>query len=607
MMPCDSDDIESLPIPPPPRAAHSDLIFPKQKATTSLSPQSYDINIPETTKVYVKTFGCSHNISDSEYMSGMLAAYGYDLDCTETTADCIVINSCTVKDPSQAAFMNLVKKADTTNTPVVVAGCVPQGDRKLKGLENTSMLGVQQIDRVVDAVQETLKGNTVRLLSKATLPSLDLPKVRKNPLVEIIPLSTGCLGNCTYCKTKHARGKLGSYAPEAILKRALDVAAEGVMEIWLTSEDTGAYGIDLNTSLSALLYLLTDALPPTVMLRVGMTNPPYILDQIDDIAIIMNKPNVFCFLHVPVQSGCNAVLVGEGGMNREYTVEDFHQVCDGLFSKVPDMTIATDIICGFPNETEENFSETMALMEKYRFGICNISQFYPRPGTPAAKMKRIDTKVVKNRSRRFSTLFNSIAPYTKLMGRTMDAWVGIESDNTGLMTVCHLKNYTKVLIPRDDELVGCKISVTIESVERFHVVAKVVEGSVRRLVAKVAVETKGAGKRARKVAVMTGGVEHGEHRENDEENCDEQNYRVEEKKDEGGGDCCGGGGEGACGGGGCDSSAAEKVEKVAEKNDETSDETSDSESIVRIAVASTGLVGAALILYAAIKFFKRKR
>ena len=178
------------------------------------------------------------------------------------------------------------QKAKTDNIPLVVAGCVPQGDRKLHGLEDVSVVGVQQIDRVVEAVEETLKGNTVRMLGKKSLPRLDLPKVRKNPLVEIIPLSTGCLGACTYCKTKHARGKLGSYDLNAIVDRANSVIKEGVSEIWLSSEDTGAYGLDIKTNVVKLLHAIVNILPTdgSVMLRVGMTNPPYILEHLDGIA-----------------------------------------------------------------------------------------------------------------------------------------------------------------------------------------------------------------------------------------------------------------------------------------------------------------------------------
>lgn len=193
------------------------------------------IDIPGTQKVFIRTYGCSHNVSDSEYMEGILSDYGYRMTSKKDEADIWLINSCTVKDPSQAAFMHLVNSAKTVGKPVVVAGCVSQADRNLSGLEDVSVIGIQNIDRVLEVVEQTLQGNTVKLLAKKGLPSLDLPKVRKNKLIEIIPLSTGCLGSCTYCKTKHARGKLGSYGLEAIVERTKKVIREGVKEIWLSS------------------------------------------------------------------------------------------------------------------------------------------------------------------------------------------------------------------------------------------------------------------------------------------------------------------------------------------------------------------------------------
>ena len=117
-------------------------------------------------------------------------------------------------------LFSLVQQAKEKQKPVIVSGCVPQGDRNIKGLEDVSVIGVTQIDRVVEVVEESLKGHNVKLLAKKELPILDLPKIRKNKLIEIIPLSTGCLGSCTYCKTRHARGKLGSYDPQAIVERA---------------------------------------------------------------------------------------------------------------------------------------------------------------------------------------------------------------------------------------------------------------------------------------------------------------------------------------------------------------------------------------------------
>ncbi|KXZ42103.1 hypothetical protein GPECTOR_204g385 [Gonium pectorale] len=192
--------------------------------------------VPGTQAVWVKTFGCSHNISDSEYMAGQLADYGYRLvsDSSRDSADLWLVNSCTVKGPSQAAMSSLLAAGRAAGKRLLVAGCVPQGDKKLPELQGVSVLGVTQIDRVVEAVEETLRGHTVSLLAKKELPRLDLPKVRRNRHIEIVPISTGCLGACTYCKTKHARGHLGSYELGALVER--------VREIWLSSEDTGAYG-----------------------------------------------------------------------------------------------------------------------------------------------------------------------------------------------------------------------------------------------------------------------------------------------------------------------------------------------------------------------------
>jgi threonylcarbamoyladenosine tRNA methylthiotransferase CDKAL1 len=191
-------------------------------------------------------------------------------------------------------------------------------------------------------------------------------------MVEIVPLSTGCLGACTYCKTKHARGELGSYETEAIVGRIKSVIAEGVKEVWLSSEDTGAYGRDIGTNLPALLRSITAALPEEgVMLRVGMTNPPFILDHLDAVAECLNRSQVFGFLHIPVQAGSDHVLEK---MNREYTCAEFERVVDFLTAKVPGVTIATDIICGFPGETDEDWEETMNLVRKYRFHTLHISQ-----------------------------------------------------------------------------------------------------------------------------------------------------------------------------------------------------------------------------------------
>uniref|UniRef100_A0A7S1T7V2 Threonylcarbamoyladenosine tRNA methylthiotransferase n=1 Tax=Tetraselmis chuii TaxID=63592 RepID=A0A7S1T7V2_9CHLO len=432
--------------------------------------------VPETQTVWVKTFGCAHNLSDSEYMAGQLQAYGYKIASEEDKerADLWLVNTCTVKNPSQAAMGSILSKGKALGKKLLVSGCVPQGDKRAKELEGLSVLGVTQIDRVVEAVEETLRGNTVHMLAKKALPKLDLPKIRRNKHIEILPLSTGCLGACTYCKTKHARGELGSYALEALVERAAAAAADpDVREIWLSSEDTGAYGRDIGSSLPELLSALTAVLPPDgrTMLRIGMTNPPFILEHLPVIAQAMRHPCVFAYLHVPVQSGSNSVL---GAMNREYTVEEFRQVCDTLLALVPEVQLATDIICGFPGETDADFQETMALVRQYRFSHCHISQFYPRPGTPAARMKKVATQVVKARSRELSALVESFGEAeARFVGRTERCSV-VDTAADGHSLVGHTKAYLQVLLPSQECALGDVVTAQIESAGRWSCKGRVV-------------------------------------------------------------------------------------------------------------------------------------
>lgn len=432
-----------------------------------------DPQLPGRQRIFVKTYGCAHNNSDSEFMMGLLRDYGYTFADTLEDADACIINSCTVKSPSQDNATNLTQKAKKAGKAVVLAGCVPSSDSALvKSLEGVSMLGVTQLDRVVEVTEEALRGHVVQLLGhRRAMPSLDLPKVRKNRFVEIIPISGGCLGNCSYCKTKHARGKLSSYTEDAIVGRALQAASEGVSEVWLTSEDTGAYGLDIGTDIGSLLHRVSDSLPSGIMLKLGMTNPPYMLAHIEAVAAVMSRPNVFAFIHIPVQSGSDPVLQS---MVREYTAADFKHLVDGLRARVPDIMVATDIICGFPAEAEEDHKASLELVETHRFPVLNISQFYPRPGTPAARMRKLPSEVVKRRSTEMTQLFDSYETNSRLAGREERAWFS-DTDYKHKQTVGHTKGYVKVVVPRDDSLLGKSKCVLIGRTTKWHVEGTVLD------------------------------------------------------------------------------------------------------------------------------------
>lgn len=347
------------------------------------------------------------------------------------------------------------------------------------------MLDVTQLDRIVEVVEETVKGNTVKLMEKRSdLPSLSLPKVRKHRLAEIITINAGCLGSCTYCKTKMSRGKVVSYPIEAIVDRALESAREGVCQIELASEDMGAYGLDIGTSIAELLRSVSDALMkhhPGVMLRTGMTNPPFIMQHIDEIIEVLNRPNVHAFMHIPVQSGSDQVL---RTMRREYTVADFSYLADRLKASVPELFLLTDIICGFPTESEEDWQETMALCRKYKFQGIHISQFYARPGTAAARLKPLKSHIGKDRYKELADLMTSYDRNEHLLGREERVWFADTEQerskgvNLQGQTVGRTKSFAKVLVPRNDSLLGKSARVQITSTCRLHVEGVVV-GDVR--------------------------------------------------------------------------------------------------------------------------------
>uniref|UniRef100_A0A8I5R1S4 Threonylcarbamoyladenosine tRNA methylthiotransferase n=1 Tax=Papio anubis TaxID=9555 RepID=A0A8I5R1S4_PAPAN len=434
------------------------------------SPPS-DSTIPGIQKIWIRTWGCSHNNSDGEYMAGQLAAYGYKITENASDADLWLLNSCTVKNPAEDHFRNSIKKAQEENKKIVLAGCVPQAQPRQDYLKGLSIIGVQQIDRVVEVVEETIKGHSVRLLGQKKDNGrrlggarLDLPKIRKNPLIEIISINTGCLNACTYCKTKHARGNLASYPIDELVDRAKQSFQEGVCEIWLTSEDTGAYGRDIGTNLPTLLWKLVEVIPEGAMLRLGMTNPPYILEHLEEMAKILNHPRVYAFLHIPVQSASDSVLME---MKREYCVADFKRVVDFLKEKVPGLTIATDIICGFPGETDQDFQETVKLVEEYKFPSLFINQFYPRPGTPAAKMEQVPAQVKKQRTKDLSRVFHSYSPYNHKIGERQQVLVTEESFDSKFY-VAHNRFYEQVLVPKNPAFMGKMVEVDIcESGKHF--------------------------------------------------------------------------------------------------------------------------------------------
>ncbi len=418
-------------------------------------------------RIFIKTYGCTHNQADSEQMAGLLEAAGYEIVDEENDADLLLVNSCAVKDPAEKKFLHDIR---TAKLPVVIAGCVVQGNQGDEFLQQFSAVGVKDIDNVVEVVAETLKGKKKRTITRRKNPSLTLPRSKSNPFITIIPVNSGCLSGCTYCKTVHARGRLESH-PVAEIVKAIEAAVDvGAKEIWLTSEDVGAYGQDIGENMASLLNAVAK-IRGQFMVRVGMANPQHVIKELEKmLKLLKNNPKrFFHFLHVPVQSGSDLVLEH---MERGYKVKDFLDIVSMARKEIPGFTIMNDYIVGYPTETEEDFEKTMALAADTACRILNINKFYPRPGTRAAKLKLLPTKIVARRCKELVELYESQDPNAGMIGTTVEA-LFTQHGKPGSV-VGHTQNYTQVVLKTDDDsILGTWQTVKIIDENKFYLTVEI--------------------------------------------------------------------------------------------------------------------------------------
>jgi MiaB-like tRNA modifying enzyme len=267
------------------------------------------------------------------------------------------------------------------------------------------MMGPNSIGKTLQVIETTLNGSKIVSLDDTDLSKVGIPKIRLNPAVGIVEISNGCMSECTFCQTKLAKGDLNSYRIGDIVRQVKRELADGCKEIWLSSTDNGCYGLDIGEDLSTLIDKVVQ-IPEDFRVRVGMMNPMFMPRIRDNLLKSFEDDKVFRFLHVPVQSGSNDVL---NNMKRGHTIETFKDVVRKFRTKFGPFTISTDIIIGYPTETQENFEETITLLKETRPDIVNISRYSQRPGTVAAEMPQLDVAEVKRRSKQVTELINDIS------------------------------------------------------------------------------------------------------------------------------------------------------------------------------------------------------
>jgi MiaB-like tRNA modifying enzyme len=413
-------------------------------------------------QVFVRSFGCSANTADSEVLAGCLAQAGFQLAASEAEADVLIYNTCAVKGPTENRIIDALKRVPK-GKKLVVAGCLPMisFERLMREARFDGVVGPAVGKGIVDVVARVLDGEkVVELGGLDAKPKLDLPRVKSNLVVSVVPVNYGCLGSCAYCCVVFARGHLRSYSIKEAAERVQSDFAAGAKEFWVTSQDTGCYGRDLGSNLAELLEAL-GGLAGDFKVRVGMMTPNMVTDMQAKLIGAFRSDKVFKFLHLPVQSGDDETLKR---MRRFYTVEQFKGIVDAFRAEFPDLTLATDVIVGFPGETAVAFENTLKLLEEIKLDVVNVSKFFARPKTAAAQIQ--DGLVEREEIKRRSTVAAQLAKRISFeRNQHWVSWVGeVLVDEKGKVEGSWVGRnfaYKPVAIKSTDNLLGKTVKIKV--------------------------------------------------------------------------------------------------------------------------------------------------
>ena len=367
-------------------------------------------------KYYITTYGCQMNVHESEKIAGMLVDIGYESASSLEDADVIVFNTCCIRDTAEKrAYGNIgaLKSMKRANPDKIIAvvGCMTQQKGGAETLAQKFpfvdiILGTNSLDKLPILVQDKRSRRArIAVSDDPTVDlTLELPIDRTSGTNAWINIMYGCNNFCTYCIVPYVRGRERSRSITEVIADVKQVLSEGYKEITLLGQNVDSYGNDLNdgTSFASLLKKISD-LPGKFRLRFMTSHPKDFSPEVVD--VIAASRNICHNIHLPIQSGSNEIL---RRMNRKYTARQYLEIVEYIKEKMPDVGITSDIMIGFPGETEEDFLATCDLVRKVRFSNAFTFVYSPRKGTPAATMEQIPADIKKSRITRLVKLQNEI-------------------------------------------------------------------------------------------------------------------------------------------------------------------------------------------------------
>ena len=426
----------------------------------------------------VITFGCQMNARDSEKLTGILEKIGYTMVDSEK-ADFVIYNTCTVRENANLRVygrLGQMKQVKKKNPSMLIAlcGCMMQEPEVVEKLKKSYrhvdlIFGTHNIFKFAELIYRRITENTMVIdIWKDTDQIVeDLPNDRKYPFKTGINIMFGCNNFCSYCIVPYVRGRERSRLPEDIIKEIENAVADGVVEIMLLGQNVNSYGKNLENPISfAELLRRICKIDGLLRVRFMTSHPKDLSDEL--IQVMSEEPKICSHLHLPLQSGSTRILTK---MNRKYSKEDYLLLVDKLRKACPDISLTTDIIVGFPGETEEDFQETLDVVEKVGYDSAYTFIYSKRTGTPAAVMEdQVPEDVVKDRFNRLLDRVQTIA--AKVCSRhentVQDVLVEeVNSQDPSLVTG-RMSNNTVVHFNGDESMIGKIVPVYLKSCKNFY-------------------------------------------------------------------------------------------------------------------------------------------
>jgi threonylcarbamoyladenosine tRNA methylthiotransferase CDKAL1 len=409
-------------------------------------------------RVYVESYGCSQNQGEGAGIARDLAARGHELARAPSGADVGILVTCGVIGPTEGRMVRRWQALANRIPRLVVTGClVPLRTDLMSGAgrERTTFVPIREQDHL-PALLETWSMDAAVPRPVAAGAAIEIPP----PCVsEEVVIAQGCTSGCTYCFSRLARGRLRSVPIADVVRRVREATARGVREVRLTGLDTAAWGEDLATP-ERLPELLRSVarVPGDFRVRVGMMSPQSLEPHRDAYFDALAETPAYRFLHLPLQSGSDRIL---DAMRRGYHADLFRRQVDAARRRLPDLHLATDVIVGFPGETEDDFRATEELLEAISPETVNVTRFSPRPGTPAARLPSLPPRVAKRRSRALASLRQRISR------ARLEHWIGTRTFGRvleygpGGSSVARLDNYLPVVLDRQPPL-GSEVELRVD-------------------------------------------------------------------------------------------------------------------------------------------------